>query len=248
MLTGLVFLVHIFCRLLQLLCVHLCNDSIISGRLLCSALPQILALRIVPSPSSVMIPESYFLHFNQLWVSGLTTIHYTKQVFLWGLRDVLICGYRNIHLEGSLILCSFGKIIVVVFLRPLNSPTYVWGQICSTTYVFPPVDLTLNSIRRQLVVLQLLYAWKRVHCARFNWSYPTQGTMLIPKSIGWQTKKSSARCGNESSWLLVRGCPGDPQTVTVIAIALGCPPQVDGKVLLLKKPHSQLQGMETPSQ
>lgn len=48
-------------------------------------------------------------------------------------------------------------------------------------------------------------------------------------------KKSSARRGYEFPWLLFRGCPEDTKMMKDIAIAFGCPQEVDSKMLLLKK-------------
>lgn len=62
------------------------------------------------------------LLYHSFKVSVLTAAHYTKKTSLWGLRAVLICGYRDTKLEGSLKLCSFSKLIVVIL--PLGHMSY----------------------------------------------------------------------------------------------------------------------------
>lgn len=37
----------------------------------------------------------YSLHFDQLWISVLNTVHCTKELLWWGLRVSLIYGYRG---------------------------------------------------------------------------------------------------------------------------------------------------------
>lgn len=53
-------------------------------------------------------PEAYCRHyplcFDQLWVSVLNIIHFTKKPLSWGLGRVWIHGYRSACLETSLIL------------------------------------------------------------------------------------------------------------------------------------------------
>lgn len=103
-----------------------------------------------------------FPHFDKLWVCILATV-YCKTKFLWSvLKTDLICIKK--HLEDSLILCQFSKLIIINFsLGPLSSPGWVLGQICSTRHGFPPVEWILNLIRKQLVTpvtsKPLLHPW-----------------------------------------------------------------------------------------
>lgn len=45
--------------------------------------------------------NTWFLNFDELWVSVLVTVHYTKMLFLWALKAALICGYRDRYLKGN---------------------------------------------------------------------------------------------------------------------------------------------------
>ena len=45
------------------------------------------------------------LHFYQLWISALTTVHYTKKLLLWSVSATSNYGWRDVNLKVSLILC-----------------------------------------------------------------------------------------------------------------------------------------------
>lgn len=53
------------------------------------------------------------------------------------------------------------------------------------------------------------------------------------------TKTPETGMGN----LLSRDVQESPQTVETVAIALGCPPELEGKTLLLKTPHTSDTGL-----
>lgn len=82
--------------------------------------------------------------------SALTVVHCTKVLLWWGLRAVLTCGYKEMSLEGSLIICSLSKIIVVsplLIIVLLFSPAWVLGQIYSSKHVFPSMDQALSQLK-----------------------------------------------------------------------------------------------------
>lgn len=49
---------------------------------------------VVPCISEPFL-NTWFLNFDQLWVSLLVAVHYTKMISLWGLKAALICDYRD---------------------------------------------------------------------------------------------------------------------------------------------------------
>lgn len=55
---------------------------------------------------------TFSLHSDQLYISVLIAVHYTNNIPWWGVRDAPIYRYREKHLEGTLLLCSFSKITV----------------------------------------------------------------------------------------------------------------------------------------
>lgn len=88
---------------------------------------------------------------SALWPS---TIHHIRKAGWWGLRTALVCGYRDMNLEGSLILYPLSRIRGVVYSRVLWTPQpWVLGQIHSTRYAFPLVKRALSPARTWLVTL-----------------------------------------------------------------------------------------------
>lgn len=82
--------------------------------------------------------------------SALTAVRCTKMLFCWGLRAVLICGHGEMSLEGSLIICSLSKIIVVSLLLIivlLSPQAWVLGQIYSSKHVFPSMDQAIRQLK-----------------------------------------------------------------------------------------------------
>lgn len=57
---------------------------------------------------------------------------------VWGL--CWLCVYRDMTVEGSLIVCLFDRAVVGFFLGPMSSSALVLGQICSTRLMFPFVE------------------------------------------------------------------------------------------------------------
>lgn len=57
--------------------------------------------------------DIYSSHFDRLCVCALPAFHCTKKLLRWGQRTTLICGYGDMNLEGSLILCLLRKRITV---------------------------------------------------------------------------------------------------------------------------------------
>lgn len=72
------------------------------------------------------------VHLEQLQISTLTAICYTKQFLWWDLRTVLNSGYRDVKVKGRLIICPFSKITVggwpLILIRSLN--TGVLRDLC----------------------------------------------------------------------------------------------------------------------
>ena len=60
----------------------------------------------------------------------------------------------------------------------------------------------------------------------------------LPQKHSLTNKASSIRCGMSPLELLVR----PPRTIQATAIALACPPELNGKSLLLKTPHTLVPG------
>lgn len=90
--------------------------------------PLALALIIFLFPSSSMITEpcgervwcswplrvSYSLLIYELWVFVLVALYCRKNLLWWGLGDVIIIsGYEDNNLGGSLLLYPFGRIAVL---------------------------------------------------------------------------------------------------------------------------------------
>lgn len=57
---------------------------------------------------------------------------------VWGL--CWLCVYRDMTVEGSLIVCLFDRAVVGFSLGPMSSSALVLGQICSTRLMFPFVE------------------------------------------------------------------------------------------------------------
>lgn len=65
------------------------------------------------------------LHFDQLRVSMLATVHYTKKCLWWGLISALVYGYKDRFRPSeqfdAMSICPFSRIIVVCSLPGLMS-------------------------------------------------------------------------------------------------------------------------------
>lgn len=68
------------------------------------------------------------------------------------------------------------------------------------------------------------------------------GGYAHPRSHRFLGKKPSARHRILALKLLVRGVPESPKSVQAITTALGCAPELDGKILQLKTPHTLTTG------
>lgn len=66
--------------------------------------------------------NTWFLNFDQLWVSLLVAVHYTKMLSLWDLKAALICGSRDRYLEGNRSRLTFraSELSSCVFLARLT--------------------------------------------------------------------------------------------------------------------------------
>lgn len=67
---------------------------------------------IVPSREWTFLKSHYSLDFGRLWVSVLVSIYCKQKLFWWRVKGVLIYRYHK-SLGVCLILCPFGRIIVV---------------------------------------------------------------------------------------------------------------------------------------
>lgn len=83
------------------------------------------------------VPQSS-MHSEQLWVSTKPTVHCTEKPIRWCRRASLIYWHVNTNLEGSLILSSFNRNNIIMFVVGLkNSSTMVsWPDLQYQAHVF----------------------------------------------------------------------------------------------------------------
>lgn len=85
-----------------------------------------------------------FLHFAQLWVSTLTTNHYTKKLLWRGLRFTLIYTPGDMKLEAVVILCLFTRRTVTSSPSVSSHPQDV-RESHSIRHAFLPVEIEFQS-------------------------------------------------------------------------------------------------------
>lgn len=85
--------------------------------------------------------DTYSLCCDQLCVSVLTAIYYTKKLLQWDVIAALIYGHRDTGLEGSWAVCPFSEIIAVGSpLGLMSSPALgSWPDLYSR-HAFPSAD------------------------------------------------------------------------------------------------------------
>lgn len=125
--------------------------------------------------------DTYFLPFDKLWASSLTTIHCTEKLFWWGLRGALIWCRERYDVESNLILSQFSKIMLVHLFWGLWTPSLVLGQVCDTS-ICSPVEQVWESIRKWLITstvsVSLLYQWAYLAVVVI---------IAVPGIYSWQT-------------------------------------------------------------
>lgn len=90
---------------------------------------------------------SYTLHFEQLWVSALTTNYFKKKIIGQKLRVTQMYGHKHAYLECTLTACPLGNRTAVGFpLQGLWSPI-LW--VCSNRHEIPPVRQPPYPIRKK---------------------------------------------------------------------------------------------------
>lgn len=93
--------------------------------------------------------NTWFLNFDQLWVSLLVAVHYTKMLSLWGLKAALIYGSRDRYLEGNRSRLTFraSELSSCVFLARLTVTAmsfFLWSGP-ESTWLSPIIFVPLLS-------------------------------------------------------------------------------------------------------
>lgn len=146
-------------------------------------------LSFLDRASDVVVPcisepffNTWFLNFDQLWVSLLVAVHYTKMISLWDLKAALICDYRDRYLEGNRSRLTFraSELSSYVFLARLTVTAmsfFLWSGPESTwlsaiifmpllspwTYLAKPVIIAAQSKNHSWVKLWNHYFKNLIH-------------------------------------------------------------------------------------
>lgn len=67
---------------------------------------------------------------------------------------------------------------------------------------------------------------------------PYKSDNACPSDLSLINKKTHTHCDIPPLKLLIKGVWENPKTIQTVAIALGCPPKLDGKTQLLKTPYT----------
>lgn len=94
----------------------------------------------------------YFMGFDHLWVSALTTFYDTEKTLSLDVRAMLVYGQRDMNVENCLLLYSLAKQQWLVHHQSLGASQLWFWMVYSTRHAFRPREQALNPVRKWLLL------------------------------------------------------------------------------------------------